>query len=151
MFQNYDSLIGTLLFQFEFRFFWEMCSLIIICINYIFSTPWFYISRGKKCRNLILSVPRYTLFRNKRFGLSKNIRKPSSFFRFFVQLSVFLLWMPWSMSTSTRAFIRGKVMLHEMKNEKTTWVFLYIKCSKFLSVSLEHFIGRKPLISEECI
>ena len=37
-----------------------------------------------------------------------------------------------------------------MKNEKTTWVFLYIKYSKFWSVSLEHFVERKPPISEEC-
>ena len=38
-----------------------------------------------------------------------------------------------------------------MKNkQKTTWVFLYIKFSKFWSVSLEHFVERKPLISEEC-
>ena len=29
------------------------------------------------------------------------------------------------------------------------WVFLFIKYSKFWSVSLEHFIERKPLISEE--
>ena len=29
------------------------------------------------------------------------------------------------------------------------WVFLYIKYSKFWSISLEHFIERKPLISEE--
>ena len=35
--------------------------------------------------------------------------------------------------------------------KKTTWVFLYIKCSKFWSVSLEQFIERKPLISEECV
>ena len=33
--------------------------------------------------------------------------------------------------------------------KKTTWVFLYIKYSKFWSVSLEHFVERKPLISEE--
>ena len=33
--------------------------------------------------------------------------------------------------------------------KKTTWVFLYIKYSKFWSVSLEHFIEHKPLISEE--
>ena len=39
--------------------------------------------------------------------------------------------------------------LHEMKNEKNYMVFLYIKCSKFWSVSLEHFIERKPLIYEE--
>ena len=39
-----------------------------------------------------------------------------------------------------------------MKNEKkTTWVFLYIKYSKFWSVSLERFIERKPLIYEEWI
>ena len=30
--------------------------------------------------------------------------------------------------------------------KKTTWVFLCIKYSKFWSVSLEHFIERKPLI-----
>ena len=36
-----------------------------------------------------------------------------------------------------------------MKNKKTTWVFLYIKYSKFWSISLEHFIERKPLIYEE--
>ena len=36
-----------------------------------------------------------------------------------------------------------------MKNEKTTWVFLYIKYSKFWSVSLEHFVERKHPISEE--
>ena len=31
-----------------------------------------------------------------------------------------------------------------------TWIFLCIKYSKFWSVSLEHFVERKPLISEEC-
>ena len=36
-----------------------------------------------------------------------------------------------------------------MKNENSTWVFLYIKYSKFWSLSLEHFVERKPLISEE--
>ena len=37
-----------------------------------------------------------------------------------------------------------------MKNKKkTAWVFLYIKYSKFLSVSMEHFVECKPLISEE--
>ena len=36
-----------------------------------------------------------------------------------------------------------------MKNEKTTWVFLYLKYSKFWSVSLEHFIECKSLIYEE--
>ena len=41
---------------------------------------------------------------------------------------LFPLWMPWSMST---------------------WVFLYIKYSKFWSVSLENFVEHKPLISEE--
>ena len=35
------------------------------------------------------------------------------------------------------------------KTKKTTWVFLYIKYSKFWSVSLEHFVECKPLISEE--
>ena len=34
--------------------------------------------------------------------------------------------------------------------KKTTLVFLYIKYSKFWSVSLEHFVKRKPLIYEEC-
>ena len=33
--------------------------------------------------------------------------------------------------------------------KKTTGVFLYIKYSKFRSVSLEHFVEHKPLISEE--
>ena len=37
------------------------------------------------------------------------------------------------------------------KTIKTMWVFLYIKYSKFWSISLEHFVERKPLISEECI
>ena len=37
------------------------------------------------------------------------------------------------------------------KTKKTTWVFLYIKYSKFWSVLLEHFVERKPLISEEWI
>ena len=37
-----------------------------------------------------------------------------------------------------------------MKNKKTTWVFLYIKYSKFWSVSLKHFVEHKPLIYEEC-
>ena len=36
------------------------------------------------------------------------------------------------------------------KTKKTTWVFLYIKYSKVWSVLLEHFVERKPLISEEC-
>ena len=36
------------------------------------------------------------------------------------------------------------------KTKKTTWVFLYIKYSKFWSVSLEYFIKCKPLVSEEC-
>ena len=30
------------------------------------------------------------------------------------------------------------------------WVFLSIKYTKFWSASLEHFVERKPLISEEC-
>ena len=30
------------------------------------------------------------------------------------------------------------IKLHKMKNEKSTWVFLYIKYSKFWSVSLGH-------------
>ena len=34
--------------------------------------------------------------------------------------------------------------------KKTTWVFLYIKHSKFWNVSLEHFVEHKPLIYEEC-
>ena len=34
--------------------------------------------------------------------------------------------------------------------KKTTLVFLYIKYSKFWSVSLEHFVEHKPLISEKC-
>ena len=42
----------------------------------------------------------------------------------FVQFYIFTLWMPWSMSTTY---------------------------SKFWSVSLEHFVECKPLISEECI
>ena len=37
-----------------------------------------------------------------------------------------------------------------MKNEKIYMVFLYIKYSKFWSILLEHFVERKPLISEEC-
>ena len=34
--------------------------------------------------------------------------------------------------------------------KKNTWVFLYIKYSKFWSILMEHFVERKPLISEEC-
>ena len=37
------------------------------------------------------------------------------------------------------------------KTKKTTWVFLCIKYSKIWSILLEHFVERKPLISEECI
>ena len=37
-----------------------------------------------------------------------------------------------------------------MKKKKTTWVLLCIKCNKFWSVLLEHFIERKPLIIKEC-
>ena len=36
-----------------------------------------------------------------------------------------------------------------MKNEKTTWVFVFQKCGKFWTISLGHFIQHKPLISEE--
>ena len=36
----------------------------------------------------------------------------------------------------------------KVKTKKTTWVFLYIKYSKFRSVLLEHFVERKPLIYE---
>ena len=36
------------------------------------------------------------------------------------------------------------------KTKKTTWVFFYIKYNKFVSISLEHFVERKPLIFEEC-
>ena len=36
------------------------------------------------------------------------------------------------------------------KTKKTTWVFWYIKYGKFWSISLEHFVERKPLIYEEC-
>ena len=39
----------------------------------------------------------------------------------------------------TRAFMREKVMLHKMKNEKlNVWGFLHIKYNTFWSVSLEH-------------
>ena len=44
----------------------------------------------------------------------------------FVQLYIFTLWMP------------------------LVYVDIYIKYSKFWSVSLEHFVERKPLFSEEC-
>ena len=37
------------------------------------------------------------------------------------------------------------------KTKKSIWIFLYIKYRKFWSVSLEHFIERKPLIYEECM
>ena len=37
-----------------------------------------------------------------------------------------------------------------MKNEKTTWIFVFQKYGKFSSVSQGHFIKHKPLISEEC-
>ena len=39
-----------------------------------------------------------------------------------------------------------KVILHEWKGKKTSWVFSYIKYSKFWSVSLEYFVEYKPLI-----
>ena len=42
-----------------------------------------------------------------------------------------------------------KLKYHEMKNEITTWVFVFQKYSKFWSISLEHFIKHKPRISEE--
>ena len=41
------------------------------------------------------------------------------------------------------SLMNEKVKLHKMKNEKTTWVFLYTKHSKFWSV-----LQQKPLISE---
>ena len=46
----------------------------------------------------------------------------------------------------------GKIIkLHEMKKRKKLHGFsLYTKYSKFWSVSLENFVARKPLISEEC-
>ena len=40
--------------------------------------------------------------------------------------------------------------MHEIKNEKSTWVFLYIKYSILWSTLLENFVERKPLIYEEC-
>ena len=43
---------------------------------------------------------------------------------------------------------KSKVARNE-KQKKTMWVFLYIKYIKFCSVLLEHFVERKPLISEE--
>ena len=43
----------------------------------------------------------------------------------------------------TFSLMNEKVKLHKMKNEKTTWVFLYTKHSKFWSV-----LQQKPLISE---
>ena len=39
-----------------------------------------------------------------------------------------------------------KVKLKVAQNEKPKWAFLYIRYSKFLSVLLEHFIERKPLM-----
>ena len=46
---------------------------------------------------------------------------------------------------------KGKSKVAWNENEKkTTWVFLYIKYSKFWSASLEHFVERKHFISEEC-
>ena len=35
------------------------------------------------------------------------------------------------------------------KGKKITWVFVFQKYGKFWSISLEHFIKHKPLISEE--
>ena len=59
----------------------------------------------------------------------------------FMQLYIFTLWMPWSLSKN--------IKLHEIKTKKTTWVLLLQKYGKFWSVSLEHFVEHKPLISEE--
>ena len=54
------------------------------------------------------------------------------------------------MYKKTRAFIRQKYKVARNKKwKKTTCVFIYIKYSKFWSVSLEHFVERKPVIYEE--
>ena len=68
--------------------------------------------RSTKCSSKTLQNLLYFMYKKTR----------EVFFVFhFVQLYIFTLWMPWSLSTF----------------------------SKFWSVSLEHFVERKPLISEE--
>ena len=44
---------------------------------------------------------------------------------------------------------KNKVSSSKLKTKKTMWVFLFQKYGEFGSVSLGHFIKRKPLFSEE--
>ena len=56
--------------------------------------------------------------------------------------------LPWSMSTWSGAFIRGKKSSTKWK--KYIWFFIFQKYGKFWSISLGYFIKHKPLISEKC-
>ena len=104
-----------------------------------------------------LEVYTYQLFRNnevcaKRNGPTKHfkicyISCIRHFFVFqFVQLLLFPLWMPWFILTYFRALTREKVKLHRMKNKKASWIYSYIKYSKFSSISLEYFVEHKILL-----
>ena len=101
-----------------------------------------------------------SLFRNKRFAINEMlpnllyIRYKKTYMFFFGfhfgQLYFFLNEFP-SLLTMTRVFIGENVKVQKMKRrKKTMWVFLNVRHSKFLSISLEHFIKCKPLIFEEC-
>ena len=57
--------------------------------------------------------------------------------------------MTWSMSTRPDHSLGKEIKLYKMKNKKNTWVFVFQKYGKFWSMSLDHFIKHKTLISEE--
>ena len=69
----------------------------------------------------------------------------------FEQLWVLPLWMPCSMLTKTRAFIRVKLKVagNEKWKKKNTWVFFSHKHNKLWSISLGQKVDCKPLLSEE--
>ena len=76
----------------------------------------------------------------------------SFFIFYFEQLWVLPLWMPCSMLTKTRAFIRVKLKVagnEKWKKKKNTWAFFSHKHNKLWSISLSQKVDRKPLLSEE--
>ena len=96
-------------------------------LNYIFCRIFAHCTHSSEIRGLRSTKCSIEKLQNLLYFMYKKTHVVFFVFQF-VQLYIFTLWMPWSM----------------------TWVFLYIKYSKYWSVWLEHFLERKPLISEEC-
>ena len=76
-------------------------------------------------------------------------KTPCSLFRFSFRATLYFYLMNALVYVDIHQGIHIVKCKVARNTKKTTWVFLYIKYRKFWSVSLEHFIERKPLIYEE--